>query len=63
MIGMDAHGFAHSGSAVVADMLMNGLMNLSVTTISIYCARILEKMQTKTNEELALSAIQRSLVE
>lgn len=38
-------------------------MNLSVTTISTYRARILEKMRMKTNAELARYAIQKSLVE
>jgi DNA-binding NarL/FixJ family response regulator len=38
-------------------------MNLSVTTISTYRARILEKMRMKTNAELARYAIQKGLVE
>ena len=37
--------------------------NLSVTTISTYRARILEKMRMKTNAELARYAIQQGLVE
>jgi two-component system, NarL family, invasion response regulator UvrY len=37
--------------------------NLSVTTISTYRARILEKMRMKTNAELTRYAIQRGLVE
>ena len=37
--------------------------NLSVTTISTYRARILEKMRMKTNAELARYAIQQRLVE
>ena len=38
-------------------------MNLSVTTISTYRARILEKMRMKTNAELVRYAIQQGLVE
>jgi DNA-binding NarL/FixJ family response regulator len=38
-------------------------MNLSVTTISTYRARILEKMRLKTNAELARYAIHKGLVE
>jgi len=38
-------------------------MSLSVTTISTYRARILDKMRMKTNAELARYAIQKSLVE
>lgn len=38
-------------------------MNLSVTTISTYRARILEKMRMKTNAELTRYAIQQRLVE
>ena len=38
-------------------------MNLSVTTISTYRARILEKMRLTTNAELARYAIQKGLVE
>ncbi|HSQ50729.1 MAG TPA: response regulator transcription factor [Nitrospiraceae bacterium] len=38
-------------------------MNLSVTTISTYRARILDKMRMKTNAELARYAIQQGLVE
>lgn len=38
-------------------------MNLSVTTISTYRARILEKMHLKTNAELTRYAIQHGLVE
>ena len=38
-------------------------MNLSVTTISTYRARILEKMRMKTNAELTRYAIQQGLVE
>jgi two-component system invasion response regulator UvrY len=37
--------------------------NLSVTTISTYCARMLEKMRMKTNAELTRYAIQQGLVE
>jgi DNA-binding NarL/FixJ family response regulator len=37
--------------------------NLSVTTISTYRARILEKMRMKTNAELARYAIQNGLEE
>jgi DNA-binding NarL/FixJ family response regulator len=37
--------------------------NLSVTTISTYRARILEKMRMKTNAELARYAIRQGLVE
>jgi two-component system, NarL family, invasion response regulator UvrY len=40
-----------------------GTMSLSVTTISTYRARILEKMRMKTNAELARYAIQQGLVE
>jgi two-component system, NarL family, invasion response regulator UvrY len=49
-----------SGKTVseIADM-----MNLSVTTISTYRARILEKMRMKTNAELTRYAIQQRLVE
>ena len=39
-----------------------GMTNLSVTTISTYRARILEKMGMKTNAELARYAIQQGLV-
>jgi len=38
-------------------------MNLSVTTISTYRARILDKMRMKTNAELTRYAIQQGLVE
>src|SRR6267143_522463 len=38
-------------------------MNLSVTTISTYRARILEKMRMKTNAELTRYAIQNGLEE
>ena len=38
-------------------------MSLSVTTISTYRARILDKMRMKTNAELARYAIQKGLVE
>jgi DNA-binding NarL/FixJ family response regulator len=38
-------------------------MNLSVTTISTYRARILEKMRMNTNAELTRYAIQQGLVE
>ena len=38
-------------------------MNLSITTISTYRARILEKMRMKTNAELTRYAIQQGLVE
>lgn len=40
-----------------------GTTNLSVTTISTYRARILEKMRMKTNAELTRYAIQQGLVE
>ena len=38
-------------------------MNLSVTTISTYRARILEKMHMKTNAQLTRYAIEQGLVE
>jgi two-component system, NarL family, invasion response regulator UvrY len=38
-------------------------VNLSVTTISTYRARILEKMRMKTNAELTRYAIQHELEE
>ena len=38
-------------------------MNLSVTTISTYRARILEKMRMKTNAEMTRYAIEQGLVE
>jgi DNA-binding NarL/FixJ family response regulator len=40
-----------------------GMMNLSVTTISTYRARLLEKMRMQTNAELTRYAIQQGLVE
>jgi DNA-binding NarL/FixJ family response regulator len=40
-----------------------GMTNLSVTTISTYRTRILDKMGMKTNAELARYAIQQGLVE
>jgi DNA-binding NarL/FixJ family response regulator len=40
-----------------------GMMNLSVTTISTYRARVLEKMRMKTNAELTRYAIQQGLVD
>ena len=52
----------HIGSGKTAGEIA-GMTNLSVTTISTYRARILEKMRMKTNAELARYAIQQGLVE
>jgi two-component system, NarL family, invasion response regulator UvrY len=50
------------GSGKTVSEIADGT-NLSITTISTYRARILEKMRMKTNAELARYAIQQGLVE
>ena len=49
MIVMDALSCARSGSTVVGDMLLGGLMKLNVTTIGTLRAKRLERLRRKAS--------------